>query len=85
MDSTQVSYRHTCNLCEKALGSPWFKVKAYRYAGLKLITDFHMHLCQSCYPSLHSAIAKAVHERLKHIAQDAIAKLRQDFQAAVKI
>jgi hypothetical protein len=85
MESTEVFYRHTCSLCEKALGNPWFKVKAYRYAGLKLAADVHFHLCQSCYPSIHSAIAKAVHERLKQISQDAIAKLKQDYQVAVKI
>jgi hypothetical protein len=85
MENSEVFYRYTCNLCEKALGNPWFKVKAYRYAGLKQIADFHLHLCKDCYPSIHSAIAKAVHERLKQIVQDAIAKLKQDFRVAVKI
>jgi hypothetical protein len=85
MENRELSYPYTCNLCDKALGSPWFKVKACRYAGLKVVADFHFHLCHSCYPPIHSALAKAVHERLKQILQDATAKLKQDFQAAGKI
>jgi hypothetical protein len=76
---------NTCDLCEKSLRSPWFHVKSCRYAGLKIMADFHFRLCEACYPSIHSAIAKAVHERLKQLFLEATAKYRADWQKAVKI
>ena len=76
----------TCNLCDNALRSPQFYLKSCRYAGVKVVADFHFRLCESCYPQIHSAIAKAVYERIKQVFLETTAKYRQDWlKAAEKI
>jgi hypothetical protein len=73
-----------CRLCEGALTSPWYNLRAYRFEGFKVKANFHFLLCQACYTPVHTAVKKAVHERMKQLFQEALAYFKQDVQKSVE-
>jgi hypothetical protein len=76
--------KYTCDFCDEALATPWFQLKACRYAGMKVVADFYFRVCEQCYTPVHTAVKTAVHERIKQVFLEVTAKYRQDAAAKIR-
>jgi hypothetical protein len=76
--------QNICDFCDAALTDPWFRLGAFRCVGWDVSRSFEFRMCERCYPKLHYPLRNAAFELMRQSFQDALAKLRQDWQKSAE-
>jgi len=76
--------QNICDFCESALIAPWLRLGVDRCVRSGVYQSFEFRMCKQCYPKIHHPFYKAAIELMRQSFQDALTKLRQDWQTSAE-
>ncbi len=74
-----------CDACGKDLKLQFYRLRASRDVGTKVLIEFQYSFCHDCYTQIRPKVRRALIEAFIHMLQEDFGKLKQDLQAAGKI